>query len=60
MDEIVNKMIDEVEAFENHDSHWQDLKKEALKELKRKSTTDNQYLWGCIKQIAEYMEEYVR
>ena len=36
MDEIVNKMIDEVEAFENHDSHWQDLKKRGSKGTKKK------------------------
>ena len=58
--EIVEKMIDEVEAFENHDSYWQDLKKDTLKELERKPTSDNQYLWICIKLIAEYMQEYVR
>ncbi|MDO5788419.1 MAG: hypothetical protein Q4P79_03050 [Fusobacterium sp.] len=60
MKEIVEKMIDEVEAFENHDSYWQDLKKDTLKELERKPTSDNQYLWICIKLIAEYMQGYVR
>lgn len=60
MEEIVKKIIDEVEAFENHDSCWQDLKKDTLKELERKPTSDNQYLWICIKLIAEYMQEYVR
>ena len=60
MKEIVEKMIDEVVAFENHDSYWQDLKKDTLKELERKPTSDNQYLWICIKLIAEYMQEYVR
>lgn len=60
MEEIVKKMIDEVEAFENHNSYWQGLKKDTLKELERKPTSDNQYLWICIKLIAEYMQEYVR
>lgn len=60
MKEIVEKMIEEVEAFENHDSYWQDLKKDALKELERKPTSDNQYLWLCIKLIAEYMSEYTK
>ena len=60
MEEIVKKMIDEVEAFENHDSYWQDLKKDTLKELETNPASDNQYLCLCIKLIAEYMQEYVR
>lgn len=60
MKEIVEKMIDEVETFEKHDSYWQDLKKDTLRELETKPTSDNQYLWLCIKLIAEYMQEYVR
>lgn len=51
MEEIVKKMIDEVEAFENHDSYWQDLKKDTLKELETNPASDNQYLWLCIKLI---------
>lgn len=57
MEEIVKKLIDEVESFEKHYDFWEDLKKETLKELIRKPTSDNQEL--CIKVIAEYMENYV-
>lgn len=59
MEEIVKKLIDEVESFEKHYDFWEDLKKETLKELIRKPTSDNQELWVCIKVIAEYMENYV-
>ncbi len=37
MKEIVEKMIDEVEAFENHDSYWQDLKKRYSKGTRKKA-----------------------
>lgn len=60
MEEIVKQLIDEIESFENHSDYWQDLKKDTLNELERKPTSDNEYLWLCIKLIAEYMQEYVR
>lgn len=60
MEDIVKKLIDEVDSFENHNDYWQDLKKDTLNELNTKPTSDNQYLWLCIKLIAEYMQEYVR
>lgn len=59
MEEIVKKLIDEVDSFEHHYDSWQDLRNDTLKELKRKPTSDNQELWVCIKAIAEYMENYV-
>ena len=60
MEIIVKQLIEEVESFENHNEYWQEIKKDILEELKRKPTSDNQYLWLCIKLIAEYMEEYVK
>lgn len=59
MEEIVKKLIDEVESFESHNYYWSELRNDTLKELKRKPTSDNQELWVCIKAIAEYMENYV-
>ena len=59
MEEIVKKMINEVDSFEIKDDYWQQLKKDTLEELKTKPTSDNQWLWICIKSIAEYMAEFV-
>lgn len=60
METIIKKLIEEVESFEEHNEIWEELKKDTLKELERKDTSDNQELWICIKAIAQYMEEYVR
>ena len=59
MEKIVKGIIEEVEKFNIEDEYWEEIKKDTLKELERKDTSDNQYLWLCIKLIAEYMEDYV-
>lgn len=58
MKEMVEKMIEKVESFKIEDDYWHQLKKDTLRELETKSTPDNQWLWLCIKLIAEYMAEY--
>lgn len=57
--EIVNKLIETVDGFGVESDRWNDVKRETLKELKNKPTVDNQYLWVCIGEIANFMEEYV-
>ena len=59
MRELVEKMIDEVESFGNHNYYWSELRDDALKELETNLEVSNQNLWLCIKAIAEYMENYV-
>lgn len=59
MEKLIKGIIEEVEKFNIEDEYWEEIKKDTLKELERKDTSDNQYLWFCIKLIAEYMEDYV-
>lgn len=59
MEEIVKRIIKEIESFEIKDENLEELKKDALKELKVKPSSDNQMLWLSIKCLAEYMENYV-
>lgn len=59
MEKLIKEIIEEVEKFNIEDEYWEELKKDTLKELERKDTSDNQYLWLCIKLMAEYMEDYV-
>lgn len=59
MEKLIKGIIEEVEKFNIEDEYWEEIKKDTLKELERKDTSDNQYLWLCIKLIAEYMEDYV-
>lgn len=60
MKKIVKEMIEEIEKFDIKDDYWKEIKKDTLDELERKPTSDNKYLWLCIKLISEYMQEYVR
>lgn len=59
MEKLIKGIIEEAEKFNIEDEYWEEIKKDTLKELERKDTSDNQYLWFCIKLIAEYMEDYV-
>ena len=59
MEKLIKGIIEEAEKFNIKDEYWEEIKKDTLKELERKDTSDNQYLWLCIKLIAEYMEDYV-
>ncbi|WP_175613222.1 hypothetical protein [Fusobacterium mortiferum] len=59
MEEIVKKLIKEVDSFEIKDENLEELKRDTLKELESKPSSNNQMLWLCIKCIAEYMENYV-
>lgn len=59
MEKLIKGIIEEAEKFNIEDEYWEEIKKDTLKELERKDTSDNQYLWLCIKLIAEYMEDYV-
>ena len=54
--EIVNNLIEILDSFE---IEWEDLKRDILRELKNKSTADNQDLWVCIREMVILMEEYV-
>lgn len=56
MVEIVNNLIEILDSFE---IEWEDLKRDILRELKNKSTADNQDLWVCIREMVILMEEYV-
>ena len=59
MEEIVKKLIEEVDSFEIKDENLEELKRDTLKELESKPSSNNQILWLCIKCIDEYMENYV-
>lgn len=59
MEKLIKGIIEEAEKFNIEDEYWEEIKKDTLKELERKDTSNNQYLWLCIKLIAEYMEDYV-
>ena len=47
MEEIVKKLIEEVNSFEIKDENLEELKRDTLKELKSKPSSNNQMLWLC-------------
>lgn len=58
MEKIVKGIIEKIEFFKIEDKTLEELKADTLSELKVKNTSDNSNLWGCIKALAEYMENY--
>lgn len=59
MEEIVERIIEEIENFGSHNYYWTELRNDTLQELERNPNSDNQNLWLCIKAMSEYMENYV-
>ena len=55
MEEIVKKLIKEVDSFEIKDENLEELKRDTLKELESKPSSNNQMLWLCIKCMENYV-----
>lgn len=41
MEKLIKGIIEEVEKFNIEDEYWEEIKKDTLKELERKDTSDN-------------------
>lgn len=59
MEEIINSLLNKIEILEIKSEFYDELKSDILRELKRKPTVDNSYLWASIREIAKFLEEYV-
>ena len=59
MKEIMNSLLNKIEKKKKKSEFYDELKSDILRELKRKPTVDNSYLWASIREIAKFIEEHV-